>query len=69
MTHSGGKPHNVGDQGQRFQIKAKGYPKEGWNVIGWTDDLKGAIAMAEAIEKAPSCLGTRIKDRVGRRTL
>lgn len=64
MTHSGGKPHaNVGDKGQRYEIVAEGYPKDGKNVIGWTDDFEKATAMAASIRKAPSCVSTSVVDR------
>lgn len=26
MTHSGGKPHAVGDRGQRYEVRMAGYP-------------------------------------------
>lgn len=30
MTHSGGKPHtNIGDHGQRYEVRSTGYPKYG----------------------------------------
>lgn len=65
MTHSGGKPHtNVGDRGQRYEVRAFGYPKEGQNVIGWSDTLAGAGKMQSAIRQAPGCTGTEIFDRV-----
>lgn len=64
MTHSGGKPHNVGDKGQRYEVRATGYPKEGVkSVIGWSDDLDGAERMAAAIRKAPGCTSTTVVDR------
>lgn len=64
MTHSGGKPHtNVGDRGQRFEVRATGYPKEGESVIGWSDTLDGADSMADSIRLAPSCTSTTIYDR------
>lgn len=63
MTHSGGKPHNIGDKGQRYEIRATGYPKVEVSVIGWSDDLDGAKRMASAIRKAPCCLSTEIFDR------
>lgn len=64
MTHSGGKPHtNVGDRGQRFEIRASGYPKEGKSVIGWCDTLGRASEMAAAIREAPGCTSTEIFDR------
>jgi hypothetical protein len=63
MTHSGGKPHNVGDHGQRFEVRATGYPKAGENVIGWSDTIEGADVMAGSIRRAPSCTSTTIYDR------
>lgn len=64
MTHSGGKPHtNVGDRGQRYEVRATGYPKHGVSVIGWSDDLVGADKMAAAIRLAPGCTSTEIYDR------
>ena len=64
MTHSGGKPHtNVGDRGQRYEVRAVGYPKTGQNVIGWSPEIDGARRMAAAIKLAPSCADTSILDR------
>jgi hypothetical protein len=65
MTHSGGKPHtNVGDRGQRYEVRAIGYPKRHTDsVIGWSDDLEGAEKMAAAIRLAPGCTSTTIFDR------
>jgi len=64
MTHSGGKPHtNVGDKGQRYEVRAIGYPKDGKNVIGWSPTLGGAFYMATTIAKAPSCDATEVFDR------
>lgn len=64
MTHSGGKPHAVGDRGQRYEVLANGYPKDQTdNVIGWSDTLEGADRMMEAILLAPRCTSARIFDR------
>lgn len=63
MTHSGGKPHRVGDHGQRFEVRAEGYPKPGWCVIGWTNELGAARRMEQSIQKAPSCTRTMTWDR------
>jgi hypothetical protein len=64
MTHSGGQPHgNVGDRGQRYEVRSTGYPKAGENVIGWASTIEGASDMAQAIRKAPSCTSTSIVDR------
>lgn len=64
MTHSGGKPHNVGDKGQRYEVRATGYPKENhMSVIGWSDDVVGAERMMKAILLAPRCTSAEIFDR------
>ena len=69
MTHSGGKPHtNVGDRGQRYEVRSTGYPKslvkaEGYAVIGWASTPEGADKMAAAIRLVPGCTSTTIFDR------
>jgi hypothetical protein len=65
MTHSGGMPHtNIGDRGQRYEVRATGYPKKGEEtVIGWAETEMGAHQMAAGIRKHPRCTGTRIIDR------
>lgn len=62
MTHSGGKPHKVGYNGQQFEVRATGYPEGGESVIGWSNSSEGAWRMATAIRKAPSCLSSRVID-------
>lgn len=64
MTHSGGKPHtNVGDRGQRYEVRATGYPKAEKSRIGLATTLKGAEEMATAIRLHPMCTSTEIFDR------
>lgn len=64
MTHFGGKPHtNVGDRGQRYEVRSSGYPKTGWSVFGWSNDRDGATRMAESVRLAPSCIATEVLDR------
>jgi hypothetical protein len=69
MTHSGGKPHtNVGDHGQRYEVRSTGYPSslmkaEGYAVIGWASTVEGADQIAGAIRQHPSCTSTTIYDR------
>lgn len=64
MTHSGGKPHtNVGDRGQRYEVRSTGYPKTDESVIGWATTLEGADDMAGAIRQHPMCTSTSIYDR------
>lgn len=63
MTHSGGKPHNVGDKGQRYEVRAIGWPKDGESIVGWCPTLEGAERMASATRTAPGCVVTKIIDR------
>lgn len=52
-----------GDCGQRYEIRASGWPDDGDCVVGWTDDLERAEKIANSIEKEPDCLRTEIFDR------
>jgi len=64
MTHSGGKPHtNIGDRGQRYEVRSAGYPKPEMRTVGWAATLEGAYEMAKAFREHPSCLRTEIFDR------
>lgn len=64
MTHSGGKPHtNVGDRGQRYEVRATGYPKDEETVIGWAKELPDAERLAASIRLAPGCISTSVTDR------
>lgn len=56
-------PERIGDKGQRYEVRATGYPKAEESVIGWSADLDGAEKMADAIGCAPSCTSTLIFDR------
>lgn len=62
MTHSGGKPHNVGDKGQRFEVR---YIDDGGaeKVFGWSNDLSGAAKMVGSIALAPAMQKPMIVDR------
>lgn len=57
-------PDRVGDKGQRYEVRVEGYPKDGWNVIGWSDNEDGALRMATALKQAPGARRFRIWDRV-----
>jgi hypothetical protein len=63
MTHSGGKPHIVGDQGQRYEVRAIGWPDDGESVISWTDSKGRAESVATSILTAPGCTASRVVDR------
>lgn len=63
VTHSGGKPHETGDRGQRYEVRAVGWPKEDECVIGWTDGEAQAYRMMSSVLKAPGCTRATIFDR------
>ena len=64
MTHSGGKPHtNIGDRGQRYEVRSTGYPKAEKSMVGWAATLEGAEEMMKAFRKAPGCARVEIFDR------
>jgi hypothetical protein len=64
VTHSGGKPHtNIGDRGQRYEVRTTGYPKAETSVVGWAISLEGADEIASAFRRHPSCTSTTIFDR------
>lgn len=56
-------PELVGDKGQRYEVSATGYPKDGTSVIGWSGTIEGAAQLADAIGQAPGCTSTTIFDR------
>jgi hypothetical protein len=56
-------PERIGDKGQRYEVRATGYPKKEESVIGWHPDLDGAARMARAIRSHPCCTSTVIWDR------
>lgn len=66
MTHSGGKPHaNVGYRGQRYEVRATGWPKDEKSVIGWAHEIADAERLAESISRAPGCTSIEIFDLAG----
>jgi len=70
VTHSGGKPHlNVGDRGQRYEVRATGWPKSDSSVIGWAETLSDAQEIASSIRTAPGCTSTTIYDRIEHRNV
>lgn len=56
-------PERIGDKGQRYVVECKGYPKDGWHPIAYTNSRKDAERMAEGILKAPTAEDSRIIDR------
>ena len=63
MTHSGGKPHAVGDRGQRYEVTYFDPDANIRKVFGWSDTAEGAQAFARSIELHPSMQFPQIRDR------
>lgn len=66
MTHSGGKPHEVGDRGQRYEISF--FDGEKRRVLGWTDIGEVAQTMASSVHKHPVWSEPEIRDRTADQT-
>ena len=54
MTHSGGKPHAVGYEGQQYEVSFFNENENTRQVMGWTNSIDGANKMADAIRLHPS---------------
>lgn len=65
MTHSGGKPHAVGDRGQRYVVMFKGMTgdEDKEATFGWSDTLEGCAAMVGSINAHPAWHSPRVLDR------
>jgi len=63
MTHSGGKPHNVGDRGQPYEVSYFDEEANVRKVFGWADTPERAQAMSRAVEAHPSWQFVQIRDR------
>lgn len=62
MTHSGGKPHHVGDRRQRYEVRYVDADDGIEKVFGWTDETDGG-AMVECINLHPVWNSPRVVDR------
>lgn len=61
MTWGGGRPHPVGDNGQRYEVSfLDGDGKR--QVMGWSNTWEGAMTMSRSIELHP-VWNTPEKDR------
>lgn len=63
MTHSGGKPHAVGDRGQRYEVSFFNPATNERQVLGWTDDLDAARRMADGVDQHPAWEFPWVTDR------
>jgi len=58
------RPEQIGDRGQRYEVRATGYPKKEKSVVGWSHDKIGALRLAAGISLAPGCTSTEVFDRL-----
>lgn len=63
MTHSGGKPHQVGDRGQRFEVSFFDPKANKRCILGWTTTIEDARMMVSAVEGHPTWDDAQITDR------
>lgn len=63
MTHSGGKPHKVGDGGQRYVVSVFDEGRNERINLGYADDSTVAAQMATAAELRPSWKFAWVTDR------
>jgi len=64
MTHSGGKPHEVGDRGQRYEVTFYNPATGERQGYGWAASEGAANVMRDSVNKHPSWRYPRIKDRM-----
>lgn len=63
MTHSGGKPHAVGDRGQRYKVTFI----DGNNqraTLGWSESATGALGFIEGVKAHPVWSKPQVYDRI-----
>ncbi len=63
MTIDGGKPHAVGDKGQRYEVSFYDPATNSRRVLGWCATAEGAQQMADGIEHHPSWAFPWVTDR------
>jgi hypothetical protein len=63
VTHDGGKPHAVGDRGQRYEVTYRDPADDCRKIMGWSATTDGADAMATSIAMHPSWTDPLIADR------
>lgn len=63
MTINGGKPHAVGDRGQRFEVTFFNPATFKRQVLGWSESIEGAESMVAGIHKHPAWEQPQIEDR------
>lgn len=64
MTINGGKPHAVGDRGQRYEVTFFNPATFQRQVLGWASTSEAAESMAEGIRAHPVWEQPQIQDRM-----
>lgn len=65
MTIDGGKPHAVGDRGQRYEVSFFNPSTNKREVFGWAESRTGVAAMVRSIDLHPTWSHPEVKDRKG----
>jgi hypothetical protein len=63
MTINGGKPHAVGDRGQRYEVSFFNPATWKRQVFGWSDTVDGANRMVAAVNDHPVWEQPQVLDR------
>lgn len=66
MTWGGGKPHEVGDRGQRYEVTYRDPESDEPNkrrIMGWASTMQGAGSYCDAVNAHPVWCDPEIKDR------
>lgn len=63
MTINGGKPHAVGDRGQRYEVTFFNPAAFKRQVLGWSETLEGAESMVAGVNAHPAWEQAQIEDR------
>lgn len=66
MTWGGGRPHEIGDRGQRYEVTYRDPESDDPNkrrVMGWSATMQGAGSFHDAISAHPVWCDPEIRDR------
>lgn len=63
MTINGGKPHAVGDRGQRYEVTFFNPATMKRQVLGWSETREGADSLVAGIDEHPTWCSPIVQDR------
>lgn len=63
MTWAGGRPHPVGDRGQRYEVSVLEDATQKRLTCGWTNDKSSAERMAVCLALRPGWSMGQVRDR------